>query len=494
MAQTDRFHIELALGDWLYTLAIGMALGLLVASLLLPARTGKARRIAPGAVAFSGLAVLAAIALLAYDAGPFTVVVFTIKPYLSAVADAGLLFLALVLGVGGSASLVVGTRRLARGSLALVPAIAICALAVAFLLWRVDAYSTRNFGRHPKGTDASALVAAKPVITGLAVPTGVTVAENGDIAVVELTSAMFRLFTPDGDGYRQVIAVRLPIPEDRLAFHVALHPEYPAQPYVYVTSETGPLENRTLQVLRARLDRSEVRFTPIIEGLPAAKVEEGGNHFGAAITFCKGFLFVTTGDTEGTRAFTSPFDNPEVHRDEAQDLSSARGKILRWRLDGIEIVPDGVTGVAIPIFAFGFRNPFGITCDRDTGNPVVVDNGNRGHDQVRAVAPGSNHEWPISLERNLFREPLFDSGEVHIAPTGVAYRSSDTGGHEFIVSAFQSQAIYLLPVLESGAPGPLRLLIEVEGGAYGVTANSRGCTYFATADSIWRLEDGRCQE
>lgn len=492
MRAHDRFQIELALGDWLYTVAVGIAIGLLVASLVVGNRSGKLRRVPALAVGLSGFGLLGAIGLLAYDAGPFVQVAFRLKPYLSEVSDAALLMLALVLGAASSGLLVLGASRFGRGGLVLVAVIGICVLVVGALLWQVDDYTVSKNGRHPAGTDTSAPVAARVVITGLDVPTGVSVAENGDFAVVEFITAMFRLYKPEGDGFREFMTARLPIPNDRLGFHVAFHPDYPAQPYVYISSEAGSFENRTLQILRARVDGTGTSFTPVIEGLPAARVEEGGDHFGSAITFCEGFLFVTTGDTEAEAVFDAHYENPEVHRDEAQDLSSARGKVLRWRLDGIELSADGLTGSEVPIFALGFRNPFGISCDPETGNPVVAENGNHGHDQIRSVPPGSNHEWPTSQERDLFRRPLLDSGDVHLAPTGVAYRPSPTGSHELVVTAFKSEAVYLLPVADSGTAGRLRLLVEVEGGAYGVTADSRGCTYFASADSIWRLEDGRC--
>ena len=173
-------------------------------------------------------------------------------------------------------------------------------------------------------------------------------------------------------------------------------------------------------------------------------------------------------------------------------MASARGKILRWAMDGIDVVASPVAGLGLPIFAYGFRNPFGMTCDPETGEPIVAENGNRGHDQIRAVPPGSNHEWPLSETRDLLARPLFDSGEVHLAPTGVAHRSASDGGYELLVSTFNSQAIYLLTVSASGTSGKLRLLSEVAGGSYSIVTDARGCAYFTSVDAVWRLDDGRC--
>ena len=91
----------------------------------------------------------------------------------------------------------------------------------------------------------------------------------------------------------------------------------------------------------------------------------------------------------------------------------------------------------------------------------------------------------------MFGEALVNSRDAHLAPTGAAYRTAN-GGHELLMSAFFSQAIYVLPIDGAGKKGKLRLLREVEGGAFNVATDTAGCVYFTDAVSLWRLDDGRC--
>ena len=118
------------------------------------------------------------------------------------------------------------------------------------------------------------------------------------------------------------------------------------------------------------------------------------NHNGGSIAFGPdGFLYVGLGDG-GSR--NDPFDN-------AQNLGVLLGKILRIDIDrrGAE------TAYAIPldnpfmnmdrvrpeIWAFGFRNPWQLTFDNQTGTLWMADVGQDLQEEINLVEKGGNYGW-----------------------------------------------------------------------------------------------------
>lgn len=111
-------------------------------------------------------------------------------------------------------------------------------------------------------------------------------------------------------------------------------------------------------------------------------------HKGGRIAFGPdGALYVTLGDL--------------VTGDPAQDTSDVRGKVLRYNADG-SVPADNPFGAGNPVWAYGFRNPFGIAFG-PRGELSVTNNGpsgdqgspSTGYDTaIVAVRPGGNYQWP----------------------------------------------------------------------------------------------------
>jgi glucose/arabinose dehydrogenase len=283
--------------------------------------------------------------------------------------------------------------------------------------------------------------------------------------------------------------IPLPVPEGAQVFHVVLHPGFPAAPYAYVSAEQQRDGVSYLSVLRVKVDSVGQALT-VIEGLPIEQARFS-NHSGSALAFCGDHLFLSTGDTD-PYADVSRGDERLSIRVRAQLPGAPEGKILRYRLSGIDLEPAGVIAADPPVYAMGFRNVFGMGCDVETGYPLAADNGPSGLDQLRIVAPGSNHEWPLSDTRDVIARPLFGTGRAVIAPTGVVSRADPAGGVQAVVSAYRSQALYLLRYDEGSATGPLQLLADVDGGAYAVALDARGCVFYSGPTAIWRLDEPRC--
>ena len=118
------------------------------------------------------------------------------------------------------------------------------------------------------------------------------------------------------------------------------------------------------------------------------------NHNGGSIAFGPdGFLYIGLGDG-GSR--NDPFDN-------AQNLSVLLGKILRIDIDQ----PGAETAYAVPsdnpfvdmdgarpeIWAYGFRNPWQLTFDNQTGALWMADVGQDLQEEINLVKRGGNYGW-----------------------------------------------------------------------------------------------------
>ena len=120
------------------------------------------------------------------------------------------------------------------------------------------------------------------------------------------------------------------------------------------------------------------------------------NHNGGAIHFAAdGYLYVALGDGGSS-------GDPKGN---GQDPGTLLGSILR--IDpaaassyGNYSVPGdnpfvGVSGFRDEIWAFGFRNPWRFSFDRETGDIWAGDVGQRGYEEIDLVKPGLNYGWNV---------------------------------------------------------------------------------------------------
>ena len=122
----------------------------------------------------------------------------------------------------------------------------------------------------------------------------------------------------------------------------------------------------------------------------------------------------------------------------AQDTGDPRGKVLRYNPDGT-VPPDNPFGPGNPVWAYGFRNPFGLAIS-PAGQVAVTSNGPSGDagspgtgfdivfDDVR---PGAGHQWPYcygyshpvrgQTDCRGQVEPAWSSEATTVVPTGAAF-------------------------------------------------------------------------
>ena len=127
--------------------------------------------------------------------------------------------------------------------------------------------------------------------------------------------------------------------------------------------------------------------------------------------------------------------------DNAQDLSSHAGKIVRLNEDG-GIPADNpfvaTPGAAPEIWSLGHRNPQGLAIQPGTGVLFVQEHGPTGGDEINLVRKGANYGWPRATHgENIWGgqlpegtalpglEPPAKYWVPGVAPTGLAFYTGD---------------------------------------------------------------------
>jgi glucose/arabinose dehydrogenase len=219
-------------------------------------------------------------------------------------------------------------------------------------------------------------VEARQVAGGLDEPVAFTFGPGGEIWYVEKDSGDVRIFDLDAEDDRLFVHVGgVNGDGERGMLGIALHPDYPDEPlvYVYATRNVdGALRN---QILRFVDDDGTGTNQTVIFTSPASS---SPYHNGGRILFGPdAMLYAIVG--EGHDAAN------------AQDRSdNDRGKIIR-------IDPDGDVPSTNPfgdrIWAFGIRNSFGFAFDPETEALWETENGPRCNDEVNRIRRGGNYGW-----------------------------------------------------------------------------------------------------
>jgi glucose/arabinose dehydrogenase len=217
---------------------------------------------------------------------------------------------------------------------------------------------------------------------------------------------------------------------------VALDPDFPSTPYVYLfyTGPTAP--PRINRVSRFTVSAANPDVAAVGSELPLIELSPLSTayiHNGGALEFgADGTLYIATGDNADSA--------------NAQSLDTTHGKLLRINADGT--IPANnpflsqTTGVNRAIWARGLRNPYTFAIDAATGRIHVNDVGQDAWEEVNHAVPGANFGWP-STEGN--------------TPPGVAgvrypiYAYENAGSSCAIVgAAFYRPAVANFPVEYSG--------------------------------------------
>ncbi|MCC6178724.1 MAG: PQQ-dependent sugar dehydrogenase [Chloroflexi bacterium] len=333
---------------------------------------------------------------------------------------------------------------------------------------------------------ANAIAPRSTVYVGaVQMPVGLTFAPDGRLFFSEAFDGAVRIAEP-GDGVGQVRErpfVKMDIakgPETGM-LGIAMDPDFVHNHWVYIyysepdpkRKDRVPLRNRVVRFTER--DGVGTDLTVILDNIG---ISREGRHNGGIMGFGPdGKLYVTVGNAQ-ERAYP-------------QDLSKLNGKVLRLNPDGS--VPDDNPFPGSPVYAYGFRNPFGLTFQPGTGTVFVTENSGDHDDEVNRVVPGGNYGFPEFEGPGgdpRFIDPVWSSGTKTIGPTNLTFYTGDQipqYKNDLFFCAVNTGTLMRLR-LQAPDDKQVEAAEEVANNCHlGVTNGPDGALYYASIAQIFRL-------
>lgn len=258
---------------------------------------------------------------------------------------------------------------------------------------------------------------------------------------------------------------------------LAFHPDYATNGlyYAFTNAPNGDIEiweytrggnadvSSTARELVIRIDHSEA-----------------GNHNGGWMEFGPdGYLYIAVGDGGGG----GDTDN------DAQNLDSLLGKILRIDVDGDDFPGNASRNYSIPsdnpfvgvdgadeVFAYGLRNPWRCSFDPDTGDLIIADVGQGQWEEINFLAAGDlsgvNFGWHVMEGSHVYdddtpgnpapgdpilTDPIYEYGHNggpfggFVVTGGYVIRGPDAGAQGlYIFTDFATNNIWTIAAREDG--------------------------------------------
>jgi glucose/arabinose dehydrogenase len=276
------------------------------------------------------------------------------------------------------------------------------------------------------------------VVSGLSTPTAVAFLPGGRMLVTEKGGAL--KLVQNGSA-TTLTTIPVCTASEMGLLGVAPHPSFQSNGLVFLyRTKPGPTgcatsTDRFNQVITVQMSGNTVVPGSLTERLTGIRTD-GGNHDGGTLRIGPDQkLYVSVGDT-GIGDGGAPGESTNPY---SQDRGALEGKVLRLELDGITPAAGnpfiGVPGARPEVFAFGFRNPFRMGFDPQSGRLWAGDVGQGTIEEIDIVQAGGNYAWPhcegtlpAGCQANATPGPVIDPVfEYPHSGTGVSGRSV-TGG------------------------------------------------------------------
>lgn len=222
---------------------------------------------------------------------------------------------------------------------------------------------------------------------------------------------------------------------DGLAVGFAFHPDYERNGYIYI-GLNGPMEGRPkkTQVFRYTVDRQAPHgIDPATKQVVIEWLSDG--HNGGDLAFGNdGYLYVSSGDG-------SSDSDADLTGQTVNDLLAA---VIRIDVDH----PSGGKNYGVPkdnpfigrpgakpeLWAYGLRNPWRLSYDKESGQLWVGQNGQDLWEQVYLIEKGGNYGWSVSEGSHVFHATR-QAGPDPISPPAAEHHHSEarslTGGRVY---------------------------------------------------------------
>lgn len=293
----------------------------------------------------------------------------------------------------------------------------------------------------------------RPVVTGLALPTAIAFLGPNDLFVIEKNTGNVK-HVVNGTVQGTVLDLAVNNASERGLLGIALHPDFPTNPGVYLywtcsapppsaDSPFFPTLTECADTPATGADTGEINAVPLLGNrvdrfvwdgtaltwernliklrafqhdaapVPAGQSDESqparGNHDGGVIAFGPdGKLYVFVGDL-GRRGHMQnlplgpvppdaqePMDDDQFGGPES-DAEHLSGVVLRLNDDGSTPTDNpftrGVNARMRKVFAYGFRNGFGMAFDPKSGDLWAQENGDDAFSEINRVERAMNGGW-----------------------------------------------------------------------------------------------------
>ncbi|MGH2980098.1 MAG: PQQ-dependent sugar dehydrogenase [Solirubrobacterales bacterium] len=235
------------------------------------------------------------------------------------------------------------------------------------------------------------------VTSGLSSPTAIAFLPDRRLLVTEKGGALKLV---QGGSATTLTTIPVCTGSEMGLLGIAPHPDFQTNGLVFLyrtkpaPGGCGSATGRFNQVVTVQMSGNTVVPGSLTERLTGIRTDNG-NHDGGTLRIGPDQkLWVSVGDTGlGDSGPPGASTNPY-----SQDRAALEGKVLRLELDGITPAAGnpfiGVAGTRPEVFAFGFRNPFRMSFDPQTGRLWAGDVGQNTIEEIDIVQAGGNYAWP----------------------------------------------------------------------------------------------------
>jgi aldose sugar dehydrogenase len=346
--------------------------------------------------------------------------------------------------------------------------------------------------RSPQPKPTQGVVRVETVASGLEHPWALAFLPDGRILVTERLGRL-RMVAPSGRVSEPLGGVpRVHASGQGGLLDVAVDPKFTENRLIYLSFAEAGEGGAGTAVARGRLGEEQLEDVQVIYR-QQPKVQ-GDAHFGSRLVFAKdGTLFITQGDRR-------------AYREQAQDLGSGVGKLVRINTDG-SIPKDnpfvGRSGARPEIYSYGHRNMQAAALHPETGQLWTVEHGARGGDELNHPEKGKNYGWPVitygrdysgakigeGTAKEGMEQPVYYWDPI-IAPSGAVWYTGDRypgWKGSLFVGSMGPRALVRLTVENGRVTKEERYLAELGERIRDVQQGPDGLLYVVTDENEGRL-------